>query len=164
MIFTFWFIFLLVVQIFSDISYIVASLTENEASRYGMYCHFKCCHFDANGLLKRQKHWSWLCDRRFLYVGFCCMCNLGAKEGSCIWRTLLCVWDIEFLLFFQGRFLCSMLEMVMRWHNDKRLYEQVSILLIFKVEVLPILILIFWITSDSETWVEFLKNCPSFGK
>jgi len=44
-------------RVFSDISYIVASLTENEASRY-------------------------------------------------------------------GRFLCSMLEMVMRWHQDKRCYEQ----------------------------------------
>ena len=30
------------------------------------------------------------------------------------------------LVFLSGRFLCSMLEIVMRWHGDKKTYEKVS--------------------------------------
>ena len=33
----------------------------------------------------------------------------------------------NFACLVVGRFLCSMLEMVMRWHQDKRVYEQVWI-------------------------------------
>ena len=28
---------------------------------------------------------------------------------------------------FSGRFLCSMLEIVMRWHGDKKTYEKVAV-------------------------------------
>ena len=30
------------------------------------------------------------------------------------------------LVIFVGRFLCSMLEIVMRWHGDKKTYEKVG--------------------------------------
>ena len=34
--------------------------------------------------------------------------------------------NVDILSLILGRFLCSMLEMVMRWHHDKRVYEQVG--------------------------------------
>ena len=34
--------------------------------------------------------------------------------------------QIMFFFFVVGRFLCSMLEIVMRWHGDKKTYEKVS--------------------------------------
>ena len=34
--------------------------------------------------------------------------------------------QIKFFFYFVGRFLCSMLEIVMRWHGDKKTYEKVS--------------------------------------
>lgn len=82
------YILLLCFQVFSDISYTVASCTENEASRYG-----------------KDKFITW------------CLCRVPCY----IWH----IWWYINIVFYSGRFLCSMLEIVMRWHGDKKIYEKV---------------------------------------
>ena len=80
----------------------------------GLLGHFLHC---------RQLHWKWSQQIWWVHILSNFISREVAEKFICL--LFVCIDWVNDWFLNTGRFLCSMLEIVMRWHSDKKTYDKV---------------------------------------